>query len=140
MKKFTIFSLFVFFSLLVTDISLSQVNTPSLSPEEAKVVKPLVKIVEGWDKKDMELFMSAYHEKAVIETAAGTKVNKDGLKKILKQGMGGIHLSYDVEKIEITGDKASIECVLKWGDRIIPRKFDLIKQEDSWLIIGQWLL
>ncbi len=138
MKTLTLSSLFFLLSLCITDISVSQVNTPPLSPEEAEVIKPLQRIVEGWYKKDMELVMSAYHEKAIIEMSAGGKVNKDRLRRILQ--LGSVPLSYDVEKIEITGgEKANIEATQKFGGQVIPRKFDLVKHGDVWLIIGLWL-
>jgi hypothetical protein len=138
MKRSTLLFLFVFLSMCVTNISISQVvNTPPLSPEEAEAVKPLKKTVEGWHKKDMELFMSAYHEKAIIEMSGGGKVNKDKLRKILH--LGGVDMSVDVEKIEITGEKATILGITKLGGKVIPRKLDLVKQGDSWFIIGQWL-
>jgi hypothetical protein len=41
MKKFTLFSIFVFLTMSITDISFSQVNTAPLSSEEKEVVKPL---------------------------------------------------------------------------------------------------
>ncbi len=138
MQKLIVFS-FICISLFVANLSQSQVNTPSLSPEEAEVIKPLEKFVEGWYKKDIELCLSAYHDKAVIVTASRAKVDKKGLRRIFGSGMGDIHMSYDVEKIEITGDKATIECMMKWGSSNIPRKIDLVKQGDVWLIIGYWI-
>jgi len=139
MRKLTIYCLFVSFCLILTNVSYSQVNTQPLTSEEAEVIKPLEKFVEGWYKRDIELCMSAYHEKAVIVTVSGAKVDKKGLRKIFALGMGGFHMSYDVEKIEITGDKATIECIMKWGNKDIPRKIDLVKERDIWLIIGYWL-
>ncbi|MDI6763657.1 MAG: nuclear transport factor 2 family protein [Thermodesulfobacteriota bacterium] len=138
MQKLILFS-FICISLFVTNVSQSQVNTPPLSPEEAEVIKPLQKFVECWYKRDIELCMSTYHEKAVIVTASGAKVDKKGLRRIFASGMGDIHMSYNVEKIEITGDKATIECIMKWGSKDIPRKIDLVKQGDVWLVIGYWL-
>lgn len=137
MKKFTLFSIFVFLTMSITDISFSQVNTAPLSSEEKEVVKPLMKIVEGWYKKDMDSVMSAYHEKAIVEITAGGKVDKNRLRSILN--LGSTNLSYDVEKIEIKGEKATIECTQKFAGKTIPRKIDLVKQEDSWFIIGLWL-
>lgn len=130
-------SLFLLFFCSM-NTSLSQVSTPSLSPEEAEVVKPIKKVAEGWNKKDMELFMSAYHENAIIQGLGGARVDKERFRKILVN-FGEPHISYDVEKIEITGEKATIECIMKMGSRVVPRKFDVVKQGESWLIIGQWL-
>jgi hypothetical protein len=141
MKKiFMVFvlSLLFLFGLLL-NTSLTQVSTPPLSTEEAEVIKPIKKLAEAWFKMDIELYMSAYHEKAIIVTASGAKIDKKGLKKILASGMGGIHMSFNVEKIEITGDKATIECMMKWGNKDIPRKIDLIKEGEVWLVIGYWL-
>lgn len=138
-KKFLYFILsFIFFSSWIINTSVPQVNTPPLSPEQAKVINPLRKINEGWNKKDMELFMSAYHEKAIIQGLGGAKVDKARFRRI-QPNFGEPHVSYDVEKIEIKGEKATIECIMKTGSMVIPRKFDLVKEGEVWLIIGQWL-
>lgn len=128
----------IFLFVLLLNASLAQVSTSlSLSAEEEEVIKPLRTIVDAWYKKDMDLGMSVYHEKAIIEMAGGGKVNKDRLRKILKPGSP--ELSYDIQKIEISGDKATVECIQRFGNKTFPRKFDLVKERDTWLIIGQWL-
>jgi len=137
MKKLVFFGLFILISFCITDISLSQVSTPPLSPEEAEVVKPLERIVESWYKKDLELWMSAYHNKATIEVTAGGKMSKDKLRKYFKFGENAP--LYKVEKIEIKGDNATAECTCKEGDRVIPMKFDLVKEGGSWLIMRRQL-
>ncbi len=132
-----VFSLIIVFIFLLND-SLAQVTISlSLSAEEEEVIKPLRTVVDAWHKKDIELMMSVYHEKAIIELVAGGKVNKERLRKILRPGSP--NLSYDIKKIEISGDKATVECIQTFGNKTFPRKFDLVKEEDSWLIIGQWL-
>jgi len=137
MKQVAFFGLVIFLSFCITDSSLSQLSTPPLSPEEAEVVKPFKKIVEASQKKDVELWMSAYHDKATIEITSGGKMSKDKLRKYFKFGK---HASmYEVEKIEIKGDKATAECVCKEGDRVIPMKFDLVKEGGSWLIMKRSL-
>jgi hypothetical protein len=132
-----IFSL-IFLSILLLNASLAQVTTTlSLTAEEEEVIKPLRTIVDAWYKEDIDLGMSVYHEKAVIELVGGGKVNKERLRKILRPGSPS--LSYHVEKIEISGGKASIECTQRFGNKTFPRKFDLVKEGGTWLIIGYWL-
>ena len=139
MKKISVRFLFslIFLFILIPNTSFTQVITPQLSAEEEEVVKPLRIIVEAWYKKDIDLGMSVYHEKAIVEMAGGGKVNKDRLRKILKPGSPD--LSYDIQKIEISGDKATVECIQRFGNKTFPRKFDLVKERETWLIIGQWL-
>jgi len=132
-----IFSL-IFFSLLLLNASFAQVTTTlSLTAEEEEVIKPLRTIVDAWYKEDIDLGMSVYHEKAVIELVGGGKVDKERLRKILRPGSPS--LSYHVEKIEISGEKASIVCTQRFGNKTFPRKFDLVKEGGTWLIIGYWL-
>ncbi len=139
MKKLISPFLFIFLSLCaIVNTSLPQVNTPPLSPEEAEVVKPFERIVESWHKKDVELWMSAYHDKAVIELTAGGKMSKDELRKYFKFGENAP--LYKIEKINISGDKATAECILKEGKRVIPMKFDLVKEGGAWLIIYRRLI
>ena len=134
MKKFILLSLFALLPFAAS-ISTSQVNTPPLSPEETEVVKPFQSLVNGWYKQDLELYMSAYHEKAEIETTTRRKISKDTLRKVVKLE-GNISCIIEIEKIQIKGNIANVNCTVKTGDQVVPMIYNLIKETDGhWFII-----
>ena len=47
---------------------------------------------------------------------------------------GSPNLSYDIKKIEISGDKATVECIQRFGNKTFPRKFDLVSRLKNKLI------
>ncbi|MGQ9722793.1 MAG: YybH family protein [Thermodesulfobacteriota bacterium] len=133
MKKLSFIYLFVLFFL-------PQIVFSNQVAEE-QIKKVLSNFEKSWNKRDLEGFISCFHNDARIMTGGDRRfVSKEEYKKIIPQRWQQWgELNFEKPNIEISecGKKAKVIVTAKFSVMGVKFVFYMVPQEDRWLILVQ---
>jgi hypothetical protein len=128
----------VFAFTALTGTAMGQ-GTPTKQPEEQ--VKEFISRWEKlWNENNPKEMMEMYHPEAKImhgwgrDKGTASKKEYEGILPQRIKANSSINLT--ITKIDVTGEKAKAVVDMKVRGAVTPSTFELIKENDKWLIMG----